>query len=381
MRQLKVLFIAKNIPTPEVNSNAIVLTIAKEISSFSKVHFLFPKEWLPYGFQYISKYKSIYKLKGWKSKGFSISVLNYPRLPFKQMAYALWTGLSKKDNEFYKKEGPFDLIHAHYLLPDGYFAYLFSKKYKVPYIITIRNADMRFLERSKSDNSDFKKAYKVIINAERVLTLNLAYKNYIDNLFGINALVIPHGIEEEALYEKEKASSEILTISCVSQFDEKKNVGWVIDAVKNYKGEVPIQLNIIGSGRNEEGLKEQARNSKRIRFLGRLSRVDVLDRLKSSDIFALPSSEESFGLVYLEAAATKNAIIGYEKEGIWGVLEENKEALFCRDQKHFEDLLHTLIDNPKLRLDLENSSFSKAKMLNWKNIANEYKKVYSSSIS
>lgn len=377
---LKVLFIAKNIPTPKVKANAIVLTIAEKISSFSKVQFLFPREWLPFGFQYFAKYRPIYKLKRWKNGNFSISVSTYPRLPFKKFAYWLWNKLSKEDDEFYGNIGPFDLIHAHYLLPDGYFAYLFSEKYNVPYVVTIRNADMRFLERTNKSNPDFKKALKIISNASKVLTLNVAYKDFIDSLFGVESMLIPHGIEETAFYEGDNEENDQLIISCVSTFDEKKNIGWVIDGVKSYAGNKNIKLNIIGSGKLEEKLKRRA-NDDRILFLGRVEREEVLKNLRKSDIFALPSSEESFGLVYLEAAASNNAIIGFEKEGVWGVFESEKEALYCKDKEHFIRLLHNLIDDPVVVSQLKSAAFLKSNEFTWPLIVNIYEAVYRNAIS
>jgi len=70
-------------------------------------------------------------------------------------------------------------------------------------------------------------------------------------------------------------------------------------------------------------------------------------RLFESDIFALPSYKETFGLVYLEAAAARNAIIGFKGEGVWGLFEVDKEMLFCGDFEEFQEQLKLLIKNGK----------------------------------
>lgn len=110
--------------------------------------------------------------------------------------------------------------------------------------------------------------------------------------------------------------------------------------------------------------------------MGRLSREEVLNELKVSDIFALPSSEESFGLVYLEAAASKNAIVAYEKEGVWGVFKEEKEALYCRGKEHFNSILYHLIEDSEIRSELSEAAFLKAKELSWSKIVKAYQRVY-----
>lgn len=378
---MKVLFIAKNIPTPNFKGNAIILTIAKKISSFSKVSFLFPKEIVPFGFHFFKKYKNVYRLKKWERDGFNISIAKFPRLPLKNCTYLFWNKLSKGDIKYYIENGPFDIIHAHYLMPDGYLAYLYFKKFKIPYVVTIRNADIRILERKKLSSSNFKKATIIINNASQVITTNSGYKDLVNELFGNKTIVIPHGIEESDFSNEDVDQSKEILITCVSSFDEKKNVDWVIDAVKGYTGKSIIKLKIVGSGILDKKLRSQAGNSDRISFLGNLKREEVLNILRSSQIFALPSSEESFGLVYLEATASGNAIIGFENEGVWGVFEKDKEALFCTDKLSFNKQLYRLIDDDLLRKNLIFNSIIKANKYKWPFIVEEYERVYKNAIS
>lgn len=42
-----------------------------------------------------------------------------------------------------------------------------------------------------------------------------------------------------------------------------------------------------------------------IKFTGYLSKEKIIEILDQSDIFVLPSEKETFGLVYIEAAARK----------------------------------------------------------------------------
>lgn len=379
--KLKVLFIAQNIPVPGIRPSRIIIDIAHQISSFAEVIFLYPSELIPFGFHFLSKYKPFYKLKNWNFEGFNITVKKYFRAPYSNAAFWFWNKLSKHDIKYYKEYGPFDIIHAHYLFPDGFLAYLYSKKFNVPYIITIRNADIRHLKKIGKNNPDFKKASFIINNASEVLSLNLAYKIFIDELFNVSSIIVPHGIEESAYYKNSDPPANKIIITIVSEFIKRKNIDWVIEAFKSYKGNKKIELNVIGSGPLNENLKSIAGNDDRIHFLGKIDRPAVLNQLQKSDIFALPSFDESFGLVYIEAAASKNAIIGLKDEGVWGVFEKNSELLFSIDRKHFEKTLHFLIDDSQLILKLKEGAYKKAKMLNWKDIAKRYKSIYNQSIS
>ena len=381
LKKLQILFIAKNIPIQGIHSTKVVIKIAHQLSSFCNIVFLYPKERIPFGLHLIKKYRPFYKLKLWHYDGFEIYITKYIRLPFRNMAFWLLNSLSKKDIAYYNENGPFDLIHAHYLFPDGYFALLYSKKFNIPYIVTIRNADIKHLKCISKNNPDFKKAKTIIQNAQKVLSLNLAYKFVIDKMFSINSLIVPHGIEQSYFTKSPIKKSNKVIITTVSEAIKRKNIDWIIKAVMNYSGNADICLKVIGKGPLLDILKHQARNDKRIQFLGKIDRNEVLAFLENSDIFALPSYDESFGLVYLEAAATKNAIIGLKDEGVWGIFIEGEEMLFCNNETHFNEIFHELINNENLRSRLKRAAYTKAKKLSWENIAQQYKKVYTESIA
>jgi glycosyltransferase involved in cell wall biosynthesis len=297
------------------------------------------------------------------------------------MAFWIWNKISNNNIAYYNKAGPFDLIHAHYLLPDGYLAYLYSRKFSLPYVITIRNADILFLKGLSKKNPDFKKASLVINKAQQILVLNLAYKIFIDDLFGISSLIIPHGIEKNAYFnDSPHAQSNKIIITTVSEAIKRKNIDWIINGFMNYSGNKSIELNIIGTGPLIDQLKKLSKNDNRVIFHGKTDRFNVLKILKYSDIFALPSFSETFGLVYLEAAATKNAIIGLKNEGVWGIFDNETEMLFCNNESHFQELFHKLINNHNLVSTLKTNAFKKALLLDWDNIVIKYKDVYNKAI-
>ncbi len=374
-KKYKILFIAKNIPVPGVLPSRVVIDIAHQISTFAEVKFVYPKEIVPFGLQYFKKYKPFYRLQPWNYEGFHVDVLSYIRIPVRKMAFSLWNGLSKKSKEYYQKNGPFDLIHAHYLFPDGYLAYLFGKKYGVPYVITIRNSDLVLLKKLSANDPDYKKAENAIGHAAKILCLNKSYKTFIDQKFHIHTEIIPHGIEPEA-YAPDLSTPDKVRIITVSSAIKRKNIQWIIRAFKNYKGRQSIGLEIYGEGVLLEELKQLAGDDPRIGFRGKVPRGQVLRALQHSDIFALPSYDETYGLTYVEAAANHNALIGLKNEGVWGIFEENHEMLFSTDESDFQEKLHLLIDQNELRERLKQRAFLNAKKLNWLKIKDIYEKTY-----
>lgn len=377
MRKLNVLFIAKNIPTPKNKTNRIIFDIAQNLSDFCKINFLFPKEIVPFWLKNKPKFKHLYRLKNWNFEGFSITPILYWAIPIKSMQFWAMFFMPLPLKKHIKRNGAPDLVHAHYLLPDGYMAYKLYTRYNIPYLITFRNSDKKYLSSISENNPDFRKARKIISSAQKILVTNKAYKDFVKVKFGIDSTIIPHGINASIFSNVEQqGKSKELVITTVAEAIPRKNIDWILKAFLNYTGNAKIKLNIVGDGPQLKQLKLLAANDKRITFWGRISHEKVLEILRISDIFSLPSYNETFGMVYLEAAATQNAILGMKEEGVWGVFEENTEMLFCRDFEQFQKKLHLLIDNEKTRNRLIQNAFEKAKILSWTNITKAYKEIY-----
>ena len=377
MEKLKILYIAKNIPTPKKKTNRIIFDIAQNVSDFCDIDFLFPKEIVPFWLRNNPRFSYLYKLKEWTFEGFKIQSIPYIKLPFKYMQYWPLYFLPKTVKKYFQKKGQPDLVHAHYLFPDGQIAFRIREKYGIPYVLTFRNQDKQYLELISRENPDFKKALKILSSAKQVLVPNGGYKDFVESTFGISCVIMPHGIEANVFYDENKSVlKDEITILSVADGLSTKNVDWVISAFKNYTGDNKIKLRLIGDVCTRKDIIELSADDKRIELLGKVPRENVLQHMKGSDIFALPSSKETFGLVYLEAAATRNAIIGFKGEGVWGIFEEDKEMMFCENYPQFETQLNNLIVDCSRRNELARQVLEKAKQMTWENVELQYKDVY-----
>ena len=106
-----------------------------------------------------------------------------------------------------------------------------------------------------------------------------------------------------------------------------KNVDVLIRAVCT--AECPCRLTVIGDGPEESRLRTLASQNSRsntVSFLGRLTREETLEKMKENDVFAMVSSPETFGLVYLEAMSKGCIVIGSKGEGIDGVITHRKNG-------------------------------------------------------
>lgn len=380
--KIKILYIAKNIPTPKRKSNRIIFDIAHNLSQAFSIQFLYPKEIVPFWLRNKKKFTHLIKIKKWTYEGFEITPIPYFHLPIKKMQYWTLFYLPLAFNKITQTIKKTYLVHAHFLFPDGFMAYRLYIKYNIPYVITFRNSDRKYLDNISTKNPDYQKAEKILLNAKVILTPNGGYKEFVESRFNVKCRIMPHGIEQE-IFEQEKIikPNNIISILTVADKLSTKNVDWVIKAFLEYDGNKEIQLRLVGNVCNREDIRFLAKDNDQINLLGKTPREKVLALMRKSDIFALPSCMETFGLVYLEAAATLNAIIGYKGEGVWGVFEEDKEMLFCENYHEFKEQLYKLINEEKLCCSLQTNAYLKAQKMKWSNIIKLYEEAYSTNLT
>lgn len=103
----------------------------------------------------------------------------------------------------------------------------------------------------------------------------------------------------------QREHATILCVSRISSRDRKKNVDLVIRAVAKLKDQVPgLKFEIIGDGRLRSELETLAKElgvSDQVVFLGHVDDQELDAAYARATVFAMPSSKEGFGIVYLEA--------------------------------------------------------------------------------
>ena len=122
--------------------------------------------------------------------------------------------------------------------------------------------------------------------------------------------VVPNAIAREFLDHPLQAASASGRIIFVGSLIGLKRVGLLIDAV----AALGIELVIIGDGEARAELEQQAKSSAAtdsIHFLGQCTPARIADELSRSSLLCVPSTSESFGIVYLEALACGVPVVGF----------------------------------------------------------------------
>lgn len=104
----------------------------------------------------------------------------------------------------------------------------------------------------------------------------------------------------------------------------RKNIDKLIYAIKDLQG---FELTVIGDGPQLEALKNIG--AQNVKFLGRLQRENVLKEMQKHDIFVLPSVNETFGMVYLEAMASGCIAVCTKNDGVDGIIKDGENGFLC----------------------------------------------------
>jgi glycosyltransferase involved in cell wall biosynthesis len=370
---MKVLYISSLVPHPKLILTRVVLTIAEKLSEFCDISFVHPTAMVFPPFSLMKRYKPFVNLKPWTVGSFTINPVRYLRLPGKKLSYLLMDTI--RSERYVDKNALPDLCHAHYIMPDGYIACKIKKKFGVPYVVSVRIGDMQYIREINSKGSVFQKFQTVLKNADSIVVHNRPQQEFVAQ-FGFDSVIVPHGIESGALNISAQKTDDPIIISVVALLARRKNVDWVIRAVREYTGSQNIQLMIAGNRFCEDELKLLAGNTPNIHFMGFLTHEDVMELLEKSHIFALPSFDETFGLAYLEAAAKRNAVICHRGEGVDGLFEDGKEMMFCAGYDDFKTILYKLIENQEEVKILAENGYARLKNYTWEHVKSRYIEVY-----
>lgn len=109
-------------------------------------------------------------------------------------------------------------------------------------------------------------------------------------------------------------TSKIKVLTCANLI-KRKNIDKLISAINNLDG---FELKVVGDGEEFEKLKKMAGGN--VEFLGRLPHEKVSEEMAKADIFILPSVNETFGMVYLEAMAAGCVTVCSENDGVDGII-------------------------------------------------------------
>lgn len=177
--------------------------------------------------------------------------------------------------------------------------------------------------------------------------------------------------------------SEEPTVLFLSRVHEKKSIETLIDAAAILKErETPVRVFIAGTGEQSyiDSLIDRAKSAgvgDSVTFLGMVVGDLKLSLYAMADVFALPTQQENFGLVYPEAMLCETPAIGTKGTDIWRELEEGNATIADRTPIAFADAIEELVSDKELAKTRGKSG--RKQMLKWLDtdtVARQYETMY-----
>jgi phosphatidyl-myo-inositol dimannoside synthase len=149
----------------------------------------------------------------------------------------------------------------------------------------------------------------------------------------------------------------VLAIARLASDEKYKGVDHLIRAVAQLAPRIPsLYLVVAASGDDIPRHQEIARElglSDRVRFFRGLSPAEIAGCYSRCDVFALPSTGEGFGFVFLEAMAFGKPVVGAAAGGVTDIVEHEQNGLLVRpgDLNHLVECLARLLQSASLRAE------------------------------
>ena len=198
--------------------------------------------------------------------------------------------------------GSFDLIHAHNAVPVG--DAVVRCGLEVPIVTSVHGGDVLW---TTSRVPGGREAVERVLRASRLVLANSA---------GIERLAQAHGAKSTRvvhlgadLAATTSPSAEPLIVS-VGPLVARKRHADVLDALTELPG---VRYLIIGDGPERGALERRVLTldlADRVEFAGQLAPAAAASRARTGWCFVMPSTEEAFGVAYIEAMAAGIPAVG-----------------------------------------------------------------------
>lgn len=224
-----------------------------------------------------------------------------------------------------------DIIHSQHI-------WIISEvalKYNIPVIITSHGSDIMGYQFWPKFHPMM---HEVVKNCKKIIAISENSKESITNIFKNNkekVVTIPNGYNEKIFYKEACNKEEILKefkidkmydkIVCFSgRLAENKGVDLLLRAAKNYENEHILTL-IVGAGEELKNLKklQEELELKNIVFLGNQNHDTLRKIYNISDVCAVPSRKEAFGLVVVESIACGTPVVATNRGGIPNIINDS----------------------------------------------------------
>jgi teichuronic acid biosynthesis glycosyltransferase TuaC len=209
-----------------------------------------------------------------------------------------------------RREFPYDVLHAHYAVPAA--DALLRTRDRAPLVISEHGGDVFHTARTAAGRARVQHAFRA---ARIVLANSMGIERACRDLGAESTRVVHLGTD---LIPMERRPPTAPTLVTVGQLIARKRQADVLRAMWILRDRRPdLRYRLIGDGPERDSLALIARQlglEARVEFTGPLPHEEALKRGRDASVFVMPSTDEAFGVAYVEAMAAGLPAIGSRGE-------------------------------------------------------------------
>lgn len=265
-----------------------------------------------------------------------------------------------------------DVISVHFAT-EAVVARVIRKLFKIPYIFILEGYTDWEAKEAKIANS--------------CVSISHYESKLCEERFGFYPKVIYIGEGKFPLLKKGELSKKVKEnnkrVLTVCRLEPRKNLETLLKAISyiyNNKKRSDINFTIGGTGILENTLKSISKELgilKVAKFIGFVPENKVVDLYKKSDLYVLPTFEEGFGIVFVEAMKSGCAIVSTNVSAVPEIVGD--AGLLIKDPLDYEVLgeyILKLIDNSSYRLEIASNGLERSQSFIWSVLIKMYEKEY-----
>jgi glycosyltransferase involved in cell wall biosynthesis len=270
------------------------------------------------------------------------------------------------------RAGGCDLLHAHQALPDGALAQRLAADLGVPFVVTVHGADV--YQHFRHGGAVERRAKDVLAHADAVMANSSAVAGLLAGVVTPERLTVVLNGTTGLGREVEPAADYlpgVPLVLTVGYLIERKGLRELVAAVGRLRaGGRRVNLVVVGDGPLRGALAAQAAAdgvADAVHFLGRVPHERVLALMARADVFALPSWDEAFGLVYTEAMAHGTPVIAGKGEGPEDFIDDGVSGYLApvRDAEALAGIIARVLDDPVAAATVGAAGKAAALALSW----------------
>lgn len=270
---------------------------------------------------------------------------------------------------------PFDVIHAHMLVPDGWAAARVGARLGVPVLATAHRADV--LDVPARGGAQRAQVAEAVAEVDQIVAVSNAMRSACEELATPRraVAVVPNGADTRTFHPRDRDEArrrlglpvDERIITFVGVLTPRKGIDTLIESLgilARGDGGAPL-LAIAGIGELRDALEARAGElgiADRVRFVGKVAHDEVAWWMAAGDVFCLPSLSEGLPTVVCEAMACGRAVVATAVDGTPEIVAHGETGLLvpARDAESLASALTTLLDDPAMRERFEREALGRA---------------------